>query len=883
MASRKLLVVSGDYAVVQQVKQALGGKDFTIHSAYSHLDAVYQLKFENFELALIDAAMIHRKTGEQTATALAQADKHPPLLVYAAGGGVVGNGAVRAGADTAELAGKAATEIHALDEATLEKAIASVLQLPSPTATMQVAAFVDGGEKGSAPEPKMRLHNTSIFWRDEEMQTLFALGRSLTEVLELSEVLNRIVEAARRLTNAEEGMILLPDGQSNQLYLRAKVGIDNEVADNFRIKTQDTIAGAVFESGKSVLLGESGPQKVKTEYFVNSLLYVPIIHNAQTLGVLGVNNKQKHDVFSERHHDLLINLASYAAIAIENARIHGQTIRRTHELKTLIDASQAINASLSFGHTLAAICEHLVSVLDVSHAEIYDPTLHLLARSQRACWRPGHEPPIPLTERPLIKQAIESRKPVFVARDQDEALGARNRLQQLGAGASLVLPILGGERVMAVVQAYYILPPPSVPASEAMNRAQRIVLESMAGVGASSDSVMDALGNARTALGADWIEFMQADGGTLKLQFSVGSGVWADEPRPLIDAPDLQRVLQTQQPLNYVQNEDDITPSLRALLRLSHCRSVLALPLMGHGRALGLVLFGDAPRSRAFSPREIDLGRAIVGQAATALENVGLVRDLEASLVELKETQNRLVQGARLSAMGELAAAVAHQINNPLTTIVLDTELLLESAAKDKERYSKDYEVINAISRSGKRAAGVVRRLLAMARPTSGDTPRVAVDVIDTITDIVSLVRPHIEREGIRLIVELPEEGDGSDHFPPVMAVPDELNDVWLNLILNAHDAVMGREAPAIGVTADYQAVNGMIEVTVWDNGTGIPAELVGEIFKPFFTTKPQGEGTGLGLHICRQVVDRVGGAISVQTTNTGTQFVVRLPIMRST
>jgi signal transduction histidine kinase len=74
-----------------------------------------------------------------------------------------------------------------------------------------------------------------------------------------------------------------------------------------------------------------------------------------------------------------------------------------------------------------------------------------------------------------------------------------------------------------------------------------------------------------------------------------------------------------------------------------------------------------------------------------------------------------------------------------------------------------------------------------------------------------------------------------------------------------------------------------MIEVTVWDNGTGIPAELVGEIFKPFFTTKPQGEGTGLGLHICRQVVDRVGGAISVQTSTTGTQFVVRLPIMRST
>ena len=97
--------------------------------------------------------------------------------------------------------------------------------------------------------------------------------------------------------------------------------------------------------------------------------------------------------------------------------------------------------------------------------------------------------------------------------------------------------------------------------------------------------------------------------------------------------------------------------------------------------------------------------------------------------------------------MGELAAAVAHQINNPLTTIVLDTELLLEKVPQDAETA----EALSAISRSGKRAAGVVRRLLAMARPTTADIPRSAVDVIYTIEEIVTLIRPHIEREGIRL------------------------------------------------------------------------------------------------------------------------------------
>ena len=89
MASRKLLVVTGDYGVVQQVKQALGGKNFAIHTAYSHLDAVYQLKYEPFELVLVDAPMTNRKTGEQTAMALGQMDSHPPLLVYAPKNGIV--------------------------------------------------------------------------------------------------------------------------------------------------------------------------------------------------------------------------------------------------------------------------------------------------------------------------------------------------------------------------------------------------------------------------------------------------------------------------------------------------------------------------------------------------------------------------------------------------------------------------------------------------------------------------------------------------------------------------------------------------------------------------------------------------------------------------
>ncbi|MCC6804131.1 MAG: GAF domain-containing protein [Anaerolineae bacterium] len=863
MASRKLLVVTGNYGVVQQVKEGLGGKPFTIHAAFSHLDALYQVGYEKFDLVLVDGAMIHRKTGERTSAALARVEDHPPLLVY-----IPQNGKTPAAA-------RGNIVISSLEEAALYPAVARLLRLPGHDAPEQASGKRQGIDS---------LPNTSIFWRDEEMQTLFALGRSLTEVLDLSEVLNRVVEAARHLTDAEQGMILLPDGQTGQLYLRAKVGIDLDVANNFRVKTQDTIAGSVFESGRPVLVGESGPQKVKTEYFVNSLLYVPILHQGQPIGVLGVTNQQKHDVFNERHLDLLVNLATYTAIAIENARIHGQTIRRTRELQALIDASQAINASLSFDNTLRAISEQLIRVLNVGHAEIYAwdadaYQLRLLARYQRACWREVLAPIIKLAQRPLARVAIESRRHVFVQRGRRDH-AEQERFDQIGACASLVLPILSGDRLLGVAQAYYLDNPAAPPSADVAARGQRLALEALASIGTEEDFShgFKSLDEAKTAVKADWIEVLglDVDGTSLKPRLAVGTGVWADEIHPVVDAADYADVLDMlalQQPLNHYLSEDNLGDGARAFLRATASRSLLALPLVGHGQTIGLVLFADTLHARAFTAREIDLGRALVGQAAMALENVGLVHNLEQSLRDLQEAQNQLIQGARLSAMGELAAAVAHQINNPLTTIVLDTELLLETEQLDP----KQREVLAAVSRSGKRAAGVVHRLLAMARPISSDAPREPIDVLYTISDIDALVRPHLEREGIKLTIQTPEAP-----LPPVMAVAGELNDVWLNLILNAHDAVVGRKSPEISVSAVYDPEDAVNEIAVWDNGPGIRADIVGEIFKPFFTTKPVGEGTGLGLHICRQVVERVGGSISVHTATSGARFVVRLPIMRS-
>jgi signal transduction histidine kinase len=124
-------------------------------------------------------------------------------------------------------------------------------------------------------------------------------------------------------------------------------------------------------------------------------------------------------------------------------------------------------------------------------------------------------------------------------------------------------------------------------------------------------------------------------------------------------------------------------------------------------------------------------------------------------------------------------------------------------------------------------------------------------------------------------VANLPEE-----QLPPVTAVKGQLDDIWLNLLMNAHDALVGWDDGRIGIEVYYVPERKSINVVVWDNGPGIPETIRAQIFSPFFTTKPVGEGTGLGLHICKEVVENVGGSIHVESVpGHHTSFIVRLPV----
>ncbi len=172
--------------------------------------------------------------------------------------------------------------------------------------------------------------------RLDELETLERLGRTITSSLDLDSVLSTIVDAAVELTGAEEGSLLLLDEETGDLYMRASRNFQDEFVRTFRLPIKDTLAGSVIRSGQPVLLDENTPQKIKTAYLVQSLLYVPLAVSGRTFGVMGVDNRSNRLPFTNHHLKLLSALAEFAVIALENSRLYTDRITEHKRLEAIL-------------------------------------------------------------------------------------------------------------------------------------------------------------------------------------------------------------------------------------------------------------------------------------------------------------------------------------------------------------------------------------------------------------------------------------------------------------------------------------------------------------------------------------------------------------------
>ena len=238
----------------------------------------------------------------------------------------------------------------------------------------------------------------------------------------------------------------------------------------------------------------------------------------------------------------------------------------------------------------------------------------------------------------------------------------------------------------------------------------------------------------------------------------------------------------------------------------------------------------------------------------------GVIRDI----TERKEMQAKLAQTERLAAVGELAAGVAHEVNNPINTIINCAQLIRDGDAADDH--------CRTIIDEGQRIAEIVQSLLQFARDDR-DHPQ-PTSIHDVVQRTLRLVAENLKRHGVALDVAVPEA------VPPVLARPQQLQQVLLNLLINAKDALVqaGGDGRRVAISAARR--DGGVELAVADNGPGVPPELGARVFQPFVTTKRARGGTGLGLSISKSIVEGYGGTLLLEETpGGGATFRVWLPI----
>jgi signal transduction histidine kinase len=626
---------------------------------------------------------------------------------------------------------------------------------------------------------------------------------------------------------------------------------------------------------------------------------LPLVVRGRQLGAMTARHVLPPGAKADEE-QLLNIVANQVAIAVENARLYSGVAQRAAEQQSLVEAGHLLASSLRLADVLQRFTELVRTRISLDVVRIW---LHEGAGEYRLHAQAG------LAEQPgdrrgrfepgqgIVGWVMEHLTPLLIPDlPVDPRLKERQWAQAEGLVSLVAVPLLLDDapvgvlvglsrqrrefttEEVALVEALATSAAVAIRNARLYEETQRRLRynETLVAVSQAIGSTLDLTEILRRAtremvraLGADmgvaWLLTPDRARFVPLVGYHIPKdvlGATAASSIPL-DDPVIQALKEAGGAIAAVDSQREAWSGGAASRVVAH-KSMLIQPIFWKDELIGGFSLLWTEYAHRFAAEELRLAEGIALQGALAIENSRLYEGVKQQMAELKQTQAQLVQSTKLAAIGELAANIAHEINNPLTTVLGFASFIAERLPpEDPTR-----EELGLIQEEASRARDIVRDLLQFSRQR--DFMPEPADVNTVLEQVVAMVR----RQGALNVVTV-TEAYAADLPMVEMDVP-RIKQVFLNIINNAVYAMKDGGSLTIRTTLG----TGTAHIAFEDTGPGIPAEILARIFDPFFTTKPEVSGTGLGLSVSLGIVQSHGGTIDVKSElGAGTTFTVTLPL----
>ena len=769
--------------------------------------------------------------------------------------------------------------------------------------------------------------------QEEINAALLDTMRDLSGKLELTHLLASVLERAVTLLDLTGGELAIYHEEHKYLEVVASHNLGmNSIG--VHLNHGEGAMGRVSETLKPLIITDyqtwEGRSDQYTKTTIQSVIVVPLLIGTQLVGVLGVY-LEEHRQFDDDDLKLLNMFAPLAATAIENARLFKEERRRADEQKALLETMTDLSGKLELNHLLTSVLERAVFLLKVTGGElaIYheeSKELEVVASHNLGVNSKG----VRLKHgEGAMGQVAETLKPVIIANYQTWE-GRSDKYAKTTVRSVIMVPLLIGNQLVGALggvhlqenrhfdnkdlQLLNMFAPLAATAienarlfKEERRRAdeQKALLETMTDLSGKLE-----LNHLLTSVLERAVFLLKVTGGELAIYHeeskelevvaSHNLGVNSKGVRLKHGEGAMGQVADTLGPV--IITDYQTWEGRSDKYAKTTVRSVIMVPLLIGNQLVGALGGVHLEENRHFDNKDLQLLNMFAPLAATAIENARLfdkttrlLEEAEHRAEELRRTQDHLIRQEKLASLGELTAGIAHEIQNPLNFVNNFSEVSNELIDEMKSHLATGNwqpatqiaddvkQNMEKILHHGKRADAIVKGMLQHSRTSSGQKE---------LTDINALCDEYLRLayHGLRAKDKSFNAAFTTDFdatLGKVNLIPQEIGRVILNLINNAFYAVSEKKKlnlnnyePTVTVTTKKTEKN--VEIHVTDNGIGIPQKVIDKIFQPFFTTKPTGQGTGLGLSLSYDIITKGhGGELKVVTKEgEGSEFIVQLPIV---